>query len=391
MQKIFLITFLITACNSFSQNIMAPLKVGAEQTQIYIPQLIGKKIALVVNQTSMIGKTHLVDSMISSGIVIKKIFAPEHGFRGNEDAGADIQNLIDSKTKIPVVSIYGKKLAPDSVDLADVDEVIFDIQDVGCRFYTYISTLQYVMESCAKSKKPLLIFDRPNPNGFYVDGPVLEKKYASFVGMQSIPTVYGLTIGEYAMMLNGEHWLKDSLVCELKIVPCTNYSHKTMYRLPVNPSPNLTSMTAIYLYPTLCFFEGTQVSVGRGTDKPFQVVGYPFNTNGKYLFTPKSKPGATSPMYMNKECKGFDLSYYNTGYFVNKSSLFLSYLIDFYNSYYDKQNFFTNFFDQLAGTDALRKQIVGGKTEAEIRFSWKKELNDYKIIRKKYLLYEDFE
>ncbi len=364
---------------------------GAEQTDRYLNLLENKRVGLVVNQTSVIGKSHLVDTLHKLKINIVSIFAPEHGFRGDADAGADIINSIDPSTKIPIVSIYGKKKAPDSLDLAKVDIIVFDIQDVGVRFYTYISTLQYVMEACAQYGKPLLVLDRPNPNGYYIDGPVLDKDFTSFVGMQSIPVVHGLTVGEYATMLNGEKWLKDSLRCNLQIMTCRNYNHKLLYELPVNPSPNLTTMNAIFLYPTLCFFEGTIVSVGRGTDMPFQVFGYPGSLRGTFTFTPKVNTGNRTPLYLNKACTGFDLSRYNVGYYLNKRSLFLNYIIEMYQTSLDKPKFFNDFFDKLAGTDKLRKDIIAGKNEAEIRASWQEDIKKYKAIRKKYLLYPDFE
>lgn len=373
--------------NFYNKDILT----GAEQMDRYIDLLKGKRVGLVVNQTSVVGKRHLVDTLHQLHINIRAIFAPEHGFRGDIDAGADVKTTVDPATKIPIISVYGKKKGPDSTDLADLDILVFDIQDVGVRFYTYISTLQYVMEACARYQKPLLILDRPNPNGFYIDGPVLKPGYTSFVGMQPIPVVHALTVGEYAMMLNGEKWLKDSLRCNLQIMTCRNYNHKMLYELPVNPSPNLTTMNAIFLYPTLCFFEGTIVSVGRGTDKPFQVFGYPGCPIGNYSFIPKVNTGNKSPLYLNKTCKGFDLSNYNVGYYLNKRSIFLHYIIEMYQAAPDKENFFNDFFDKLAGTNQLRKDIIAGKNEAEIRASWQKDIQAYKQIRKKYLLYPDFE
>ena len=384
----------LAALLSFSAAAQQPEKLiltGADQTDVYFPLLKDKRIALVVNTTSVIGKTHLVDTLRASGINIKRIFAPEHGFRADADAGADIGNEYDPKTALPIVSIYGKKKGPDSLDLADVDIVVFDIQDVGARFYTYISTLQYVMDACARYNKQVMVLDRPNPNGFYIDGPVLEREHESFVGMQPIPVVHALTVAEYAQMLNGELWLKDSVQCNLVTIPCKNYSHRSLYNLPVKPSPNLPNMTAVYLYPSLCFFEGTPVSVGRGTDKPFQVYGYPGNVKGPYIFTPIPKPGAMKPPYLNETCRGYDLSHYNTGFFLNKNSLFLTYLIDAYQHYPARDKFFTDFFTKLAGTKKLQEAIVAGKSENIIRLSWQDDIKAYKQIRKKYLLYEDFE
>jgi len=390
--KLFLSLLLALRClSALAQEPERPLQTGAEQTERYVDSLKGKRIGLVVNATSTIGKVHLVDTLRSLGIDIKTIFAPEHGFRGDADAGADVLNEYDPTTAIPVVSIYGKKKAPDSLDMANVDLIVFDIQDVGVRFYTYISTLQYVMEACATYNKPLWILDRPNPNGYYIDGPVLDRSFASFVGMQPIPVVHALTVGEYAQMLNGEKWLVDSVHCNVNIVPCKNYTHSMLYKLPVKPSPNLPNMTAVYLYPSLCLFEGTPVSVGRGTDKPFQIYGYPGNAQGTFSFTPAPKPGALKPPYQNQLCRGFDLSSYNTGFFLNKRSIFLNYVIDAYRNYPDKSQFFTPFFDTLAGTDKLRQDIKAGRNEQLIRLGWRDDINAYKKIRKKYLLYPDFE
>lgn len=368
------------------------ITVGAEQTSLYLPVLKNKTIAIVANQTSLIKQTHLVDSLKSLGIKIKCVFAPEHGFRGNAADGEQINNSSDEKTGIPLISLYGTHLKPTKEDLQNIEYVVFDIQDVGARFYTYISTLQYVMEACAENKIPLLLLDRPNPNGYYVDGPVLEKKYSSFVGMQPIPVVYGLTVGEYAQMLLGEKWLRDSLQCELKIIKCKNYDHRSFYKLPANPSPNLPNMCAVYLYPSLCFFEGTMVSVGRGTPYPFQVVGYPDFKDGDFSFMPKSIAGKTiNPPYENLECKGFDLREFGEEYVKNYRSLYLFWLKAFYDSAPDKTKFFTSFFDKLAGTDKLQQQIKDGWSEEKIKKSWEGDLNKFKIIRKKYLLYDDFD
>lgn len=378
--------------NLFAQNFgpFPSVKTGAEQTEIYLPKLKDKKIALVVNATSYISITHLVDSLLSLSVNVKKIFAPEHGFRGTADAGDEIENSLDAKSGLPIISLYGNHKKPTADDLQDIDLVVYDIQDVGVRFYTYISTLQYVMETCAENKKPLLIFDRPNPNGWYIDGPVLEKSFQSFVGMQSIPVVYAMTAGEYAQMLNGEKWLSDSVHCELEVIPCTGYEHSTKYVLPRKPSPNLTDMTAVYLYPSVCFFEGTKVSLGRGTDKPFEMIGYPDCKIGKVNFTPVMKPGATNPQYLNQKCIGFDLSIYHEGYFFEQKHLFLHWLIEFYQTYPDKENFFTPYFDKLAGTELLRLDIVKGNSIVQMQNEWAPAIEQFKLIRKKYLLYKDF-
>lgn len=367
------------------------IKVGADQTELYMPLLKGKKIGMVVNPTSLIFKTHLVDSLLSSGIKIKCVFAPEHGFRGDAEAGGAIENSLDEKTKLPIISLYGKNQKPTPENLKGIDYVVFDIQDVGTRFYTYISTLEFVMDACAENNIKLIVLDRPNPNGFYIDGPVLDKKFQSFVGRQAIPVVHGLTIGEYAKMLNGEGWLESKKKCSLTVIPCYNYNHHSFYNLPVNPSPNLPNMNAIYLYPSLCFFEGTVVSVGRGTNKPFQIIGIPDSTIKGYSFTPVKIPKvAENPPYANIKCYGMDLTKSAFGFRTSKQ-LELKWLIGFYNNSSDKSKYFNSFFDKLAGNDILRKQIEANVNESDIRNSWKADLDKYKTIRKKYLLYGDFE
>lgn len=365
---------------------------GAENTEMYLPLLKGKYVACVVNQTSTIGDKHLVDSLLSLGINIATIFAPEHGFRGTEDAGATILNSKDTQTGLPVLSLYGNKKKPTAQDLADVDIVIFDIQDVGARFYTYISSLHYVMEACAELNKPLLILDRPNPNGFYVDGPVLQKAYSSFVGMHPIPVVHGMTIGEYAQMINGEKWLANGVQCQLTVIPCKNYDHKKMYAVPIGPSPNLKNMEAIYLYPTLCFFEGTNVSVGRGTAKPFLYIGSPHIKDTGFSFIPKPGPANKSPFLLNTTCYGFDLSGLPLTD-LRKGEIQLETILDMYARFDDKNKFFleNNFFNKLAGSEELMIQIKAGLTADEIRLSWQDDITAFKSIRKKYLLYPDFE
>jgi uncharacterized protein YbbC (DUF1343 family) len=369
------------------------IKPGAEQTDIYIGMLTGKNVALVVNQTSRINDELLVDTLKRLGVHIKTIFAPEHGFRGNADAGAQVGNSIDLKTGIPVVSIYGKKQGPSAEDLKDIDIIVFDIQDVGCRFYTFLSTLQYVMEACAENNKTLIVLDRPNPNGYYVDGPVLDMKFKSFVGVAPIPVVYGLTLGEYAKMAKGENWIAGAL--DLKVIPCENYDHTVKYKLPVSPSPNLRDERAVFLYPSLCFFEGTNVSVGRGTDFPFQVIGSPDipMDSADYTFMPESKPGATDPPSKGLLCKGYDLRKFHKELSTEMKGVNLKYLLKMYALTPDKDKFFSSpsFFDKLAGTDELRQEIIAGKTESEIRTGWQPALKEYKAMRKKYLLYKDFE
>ena len=368
------------------------IKVGAERTALYFPLLKDKYIAVVANQTSKLGNTHLVDTLFNSGMKLIKIFCPEHGFRGKAGAGEFVNDNVDLKTGLPIFSLYGKNRKPRAPDLKEIQVIIFDIQDVGARFYTYISTLHYVMEACAENNIELIVLDRPNPNGFYVDGPVLDMKYKSFVGMHPVPLVHGLTIGEYAQMINGEKWLAGKVQCKLKVVPVENYNHKMLYKLPVKPSPNLSTMSAIYLYPSLCLFEGTIVSVGRGTEKPFQIFGHPDLLIGDYKFKPRSIPGVSAnPKLEGKLCTGFDLTEFSDGYFPNYKKIYLFWLIETYKELKDKPDFFNNFFDKLAGNSTLRKQILNGLSEEEIRKSWQPDLIKFKKIRKKYLLYPDFE
>jgi len=366
--------------------------VGAERTDQYFPLLKGKNIAIVANQTSMIKNTHLVDSLLHAGFSIKKIFSPEHGFRGNAEAGKKIDDYTDKKTGLPVVSLYGKKKKPNSTDLKGIDIIIFDIQDVGVRFFTYISTMHYMMEACAENNITFLVLDRPNPNGFYIDGPVLDTTLKSFVGIHPVPIVHGMTLAEYACMINGEEWLKNGIHCKLKYVTVSNYNHTYFYKISVNPSPNLKNMNAIYLYPSLCLFEGTIVSVGRGTDKPFQVIGHPLVKDGNYSFTPVSIPSeCEEPPYKNVLCKGYEISTFGEVFIKNSRQLYLYWLIGMYQQYPDKEKFFSLFFDKLAGTTALREQIIKGESEENIRKSWQPGINKFKKIRKKYLLYPDFE
>ena len=375
-----------TACASTQTGAPKGLKTGAEQTNLYVSDLKGKTIALVVNHTSTIGKTHLADSLLSLGIKIKTIFAPEHGFRGTADAGEHVANGIDKKTGLPIVSLYGSNKKPSASQLEGIDVVIFDIQDVGARFYTYTSTMHYVMEACAEQSKKLLILDRPNPNGHYVDGQVLEKKFASFVGLNPVPVVHGCTVGELAQMINGEGWLSGNKKCNLQIIKCLGYKHSTAYNPPIATSPNLPNLQSMLLYPSICFFEGTEVSVGRGTDKQFQVIGSPNPKNGNFTFTPEDKPGAKNPPQKGKLCYGDDLSQID----AHKQGFTLKYLIDYYQKSNNKAKFFSSpsFFDKLAGSDTTRKQIMAGLTETQIRASWKTDLDKFKAIRKKYLLYE---
>ncbi|HVB02966.1 MAG TPA: DUF1343 domain-containing protein [Chitinophagaceae bacterium] len=356
--------------------------------KVYLPLLKGKRVALLVNQTSLVGHINLVDTLVRLHIHIVKIFSPEHGFRGMADAGETVGNSIDRRTGIPVISLYGTHTRPSRADLKDVDVMIYDIQDVGTRFYTYISSLQRFMEAAALNHKLLIILDRPDPNGFYVDGPVLDTFYRSFVGLQPIPSVYGMTAGEYAEMLNGEHWLSDGLHCNLKVIRCLNYTHRSIYQLPVRPSPNLPDMGAVYLYPSLCLFEGTTVSVGRGTEKPFQVFGNPDFPHQLFHFVPQRMPGAIHPPFLHDTCYGFDLS--GNAERIRKNLhgiLQLKWLITAYRLCPDKARFFTGYFNKLAGNDELKAEIQAGWSPEKIRESWQPGLAKFSRIRAKYLLY----
>jgi len=376
---------------------------GAERFEQYLHLLKGKNVAVFANQTSIAGNSHLVDTLVKLGINIKVIFGPEHGFRGTADAGEKIDNVTDPRTGIPVVSLYGKKRKPSAEDLKDVDIMLFDIQDVGVRFYTYISSLEEYIESASEHNKPLIILDRPNPNGHYVDGPILEPAFKSFVGMQPIPIVYGMTMGEYAKMIVGEKWIPNlKSTPNISIIPCDNYTHKTLYELPIKPSPNLPEIQSIYWYPSTCFFEGTVLSEGRGTDKPFQIFGHPDMPQNLYAFTPTSREGAKSPKLLNKQCYGWNLSGSKNEVLKKVNGrIQLSYLLNAYKQFPDRSMFFLTskkdpgpqdyFFNKLAGNATLMEQIRDGKSEDEIRKSWQPGLEQFKKIRKKYLLYPDFE
>ncbi|WP_259066661.1 DUF1343 domain-containing protein [Mucilaginibacter sp. X4EP1] len=389
----------LLAATSFAQNpykTHGPVKritivPGADQTNLYVSYLKGKNIGMVVNQTSVIGKnlTPSVDSLLKLHIAIKKIFGPEHGFRGDASNGSAVNDAVDKATGLPVISLYGKHFKPTPDDLKGIDLMIFDIQDVGARFYTYLSTLQYVMEACAENNIELMILDRPNPNGSYVDGPVLDTAFRSFVGLNPIPIVHGLTIAEYAQMINGEGWLKNHVQCKLKIIKVGYYLHNTPYLLPVNPSPNLNTDKSIALYPSVCLFEGTTLSLGRGTMFPFLQIGHP-SLEGKYAysFKPVSIPGMSEdPPQKDKVCYGINLQNYNTNQLHLNGTINLAWLIELYKAFPDKEHFFNAYFTKLAGTDLLRKQIEAGKTEQQIRASWEPALSNYKAMRKKYLLY----
>lgn len=370
--------------------------VGAEQPKRYLPILAGKTVGVVANQTSVIinsemdtnnsvKMTHLVDFLLEKSISVKKVFAPEHGFRGTADAGESIKNSMDSRTGLPIISLYGKNKKPSAEQMKGLDVIVFDIQDVGVRFYTYISTLHYVMEACAEAKIPLLILDRPNPNGHYIDGPILESEFKSFVGMHPVPVVHGMTIGEYAQMINGQGWLTGKEKCELTVIPMKNYTHATHYSIPIKPSPNLPNDVAINLYPSLCFFEGTFISAGRGTDMQFQIFGAPSLPADRFpfLFKPQKNEGAQAPKFIGQLCQGKDLR--DT---PRLDKLNLEWLIEAYVANGKKKDFFTNYFTTLAGTKKLQQQIEQGFTYREIRKTWLKGLHDYDTMRMNYMIYE---
>lgn len=384
--------FVIIAVTSFSQDLAKKIIVGAERIDQYLPTISGKRVAIVANHTSLVGNVHLVDTLIALRVDIKKIFCPEHGFRGNIEAGELISNHSDTRTGLPIVSLYGSSKKPKNDHLKDVDIVIFDLQDVGVRFYTYISTMHYVMEACAENDVDFMVLDRPNPNGFFVDGPVLDMASRSFVGMHPVPLVHGMTIGEFAQMINGEGWLQGGEKCKLSVVSCDGYSHSDTYILPVKPSPNLPNQLSVLLYPSLGLFEGTIVSVARGTDFPFQAFGYPSYPHKQFKFKPIAKVGASvNPPHKGKVCYGVDLREYSPKYFLEKKAINLEWLLYAYKTSPDKKNFFNNFFKNLAGNTVLRQQIEQGLDEDAIRKSWKPAVEDFKKTRKKYLLYSDFE
>ncbi|MFE3847386.1 exo-beta-N-acetylmuramidase NamZ domain-containing protein [Flavobacterium sp. LB3P45] len=359
------------------------IKTGADNYTVYLPLLKGKKIGIVTNQTGILSnKTHLVDFLLEKDIAIKTIFAPEHGFRGTADAGEHIADGKDRKTGLPIISLYGENKKPKSEQLAGIDILIFDLQDVGARFYTYISSLHYIIEACAENNIPLLILDRPNPNITIIDGPILEAAFTSFVGMHPIPLLHGMTIGEYAKMINGEKWVKNGTQCKLTVIPCVNYNRKMNYSLPIKPSPNLPNDKAVNLYASLCLFEGTNVSVGRGTENQFQIYGSPYLPKSDFSFIPRPNLGAQNPVYNGVLCYGEDLSKYPQ---VNQ--LELKWLIKSYDTTYDKSKFFNSFFTKLVGTKKLQQQIESGLPEKEIRESWKKGILEFKAMRSKYLIY----
>lgn len=414
--KRLLLFIILVACLKTQAQTSKKIIPGAERMGVYLPLLKGKTVGVFANQTSLVNGTHLVDTLLSSGVLVKKIFAPEHGFRGEADAGEHLSNSTDAKTGLPIISLYGDHRKPTPNEIKDVDVLIFDVQDVGLRYYTFISSLEEFMEVALQNNKPLLILDRPNPNGFYVDGPVLKDGFQSFVGMQKVPVVYGMTIGEYAMMLQGERWLNDAANAKVSynistkpnadtpfhalVIKCENYTHNSYYALPVKPSPNLPNMQSILLYSSTCYFEGTEVSLGRGTDKPFQIFGHPSFPDNLFAFTPVSTPGAKNPPLKDKRCFGYDLS--SPPIDITKPAnqrINLSYILKAYALFPNKDSFFLRpkknnaktsdyFFNKLAGNDVLMWQIINGKSEAEIRKSWEPDLIAFKKIRAKYLLYK---
>jgi uncharacterized protein YbbC (DUF1343 family) len=393
MQKAFvfqIIVFLfLTSCTKAPSQPVA-VKTGCEQTSGYLGMLKGKSVGIVANHTSVIGYRHLVDSLISLGVKISVIFAPEHGFRGDADAGADIRNDVDAVTGVSVVSLYGNKKKPAAGDLQGIDIMIYDIQDVGVRFYTYISTLHYLMEACAENNIPLLILDRPDPLGYYVDGPILENEFRSFVGMHPIPVVYGMTPGELAGMINGEGWLKDGEKCDLQVIPCSGYDHNTRYQLPVNPSPNLNCMQAVYLYPSICLFEGTIMSLGRGTTSPFRVIGHPDYPEKDFSFIPKEGKSNQDPLLKDQICYGINLQNIPLDSLELINSIKLNWLFEVSRKMNRGKDFFIPYLDRLAGTSKFREQLLQGLTEKQIRQSWQPGLAEFCKKRVAYLLYPDF-
>ncbi|MDD3740953.1 MAG: DUF1343 domain-containing protein [Bacteroidales bacterium] len=367
---------------------------GIYQTDLYLNLISDKKIGIVSNQTGMVNNVHLVDTLISLGFDVLKVFCPEHGFRGTADAGQTVETGTDDKTGIIITSLYGKNKKPTPEQLADLDIVVFDLQDVGVRFYTYISTLHYVMEACAESNIPLIVLDRPNPNAHYIDGAILDTaNYRSFIGMHPVPVVYGMTIGEYAQMINGEKWLRNGIQCNLTVIPCKNYTHKTKYSLPVKPSPNLPNDRSIELYPTLCFFEATTLSLGRGTDKQFQILGHPSLSvveEASFTFTPMPNEGAKDPVLNGQLCYGFDLSENSSIFKWENDKLNIGLIIELYKLFPKNEIFFkkTNSIELLSGYAEFRKQIENGVSEEEIRNGWSKGIEEFKLVRTKYLIYE---
>ena len=397
-RKMMLFFFLFIATLTVSAQVKhrflyhSDIKTGAERFELYMGLIRDKNIGILANHTSVIRQTHLVDSLHRMKLRILKIFSPEHGFRGKLEAGEEYSDMTDPATGIPVISLYGKKQKPTAHDLEGIQVMLIDLQDVGVRFYTYVSSMQYMMEACAREGIQVIVLDRPNPNGYFIDGPVLDQKEKSFVGMNPVPLVHGMTLGEMAEMINGEGWLPKEVKCNLRVIPVFNYGHTDFYHLPLPPSPNLPNMASVYLYPSLGLFEGTIVSVGRGTGMPFQVIGYPGLKDAPDRFTPVAMAGfSTNPPYKDKECNGYLLKEFGETFIRDGSKIYLFWLLELYRSYPDKKHFFNDYFDKLAGTSELRKMIIDEKSEEEIRNAWKPGITAFKKLRKKYLLYPDFE
>lgn len=384
--KFFLILLIFTlTCNAQKAKVI----VGAESTDEYFPLLTGKRIAVMSNHTGMVGNLHLVDILVEEKLDVTAIFSPEHGFRGNADAGEHVKSTVDAKTGIPIRSLYdGDAGKPSKASMEMFDIMIIDIQDVGLRFYTYYITMAKLMDACAEWNKKMIVLDRPNPNGHYVDGPILDMKYKSGVGWLPIPIVHGMTMGELALMINGEGWLPRKRICDLAVVPCKNYTHQTLYEVPIAPSPNLPNMKSIYLYPSTCLFEGTPVSLGRGTGFPFQVYGHPAMKGYSFSFTPRSIPGAKNPPLLNEECFGVDLRNVPDS-IIFQRGFDLSYIIDAYNHLNIGNKFFTSFFEKLVGVDYIHKEIIAGKSADQIKEMWQNDVANFKEQRKPYLLYEE--
>lgn len=389
MKHTFPLIFVTVFSSLFCFSQEKKVAVGAEQTKEYLPLLKNKNVALFSNQTGMVGNKHTLDILLENKVNVVAIFSPEHGFRNNADAGEHVSSSADEKTGVPILSLYDGNLGrPSDKNMEIFDILIIDIQDVGLRFYTYYASMVRLMDACAEFHKKMIILDRPNPNGFYVDGPILDMKHKSGVGWLPIPVVHGMTLGEIALMTNGEHWLPESRVCDVTVIKCKNYTHQTKYRLPIAPSPNLPDMKSIYLYPSTCYFEATPVSLGRGTDKPFQIYGHPNMLGYRFSFTPKSIQGAKNPPQLNRLCYGVDLSNIPDEEIWAKG-IDLSYLIDAYKNLNLDDHFFRSFFEKLIGVDYVRKMIEDGKSADEIKASWKDDVEKFKIQRKPYLLYKE--
>ena len=387
MKKYILPLFILFSISTFSQT--NNVKVGAEITEKYLPLLQGKRVAVMANQTSALGKEHLVDFLHSKKKDVVGIFSPEHGFRGTADAGEHVASSVDKRTGIPIWSLYGSGGGKPSADkMKEFDVLVFDLQDVGLRFYTYYASMARLMDACAEHNKKMIILDRPNPNGFFVDGPILDMKHKSGVGWLPIPVVHGMTLGELALMINGEKWLPQGRTCDITVVPCENYTHQTRYELPIAPSPNLPNIHSIYLYPSTCLFEGTVVSLGRGTSFPFQAYGHPKYRGSSFSFTPRSVPGAKNPPLLNQKCYGVDLRTVSNEQ-IWKNGFDLSFVIDAYNNLKMGDKFFTSFFEKLVGVEYIRKDIIAGKSATEIKEKWFCDVVKFKQQRKPYLLYEE--